>query len=279
MITEYKWPTSIKANDVWRNTVKQLLAYPSVVSPRGQPIKEMLGNQTVVDMHYPVLTNNGRKLGYRFMAAEAEWILLGDNRVDTIAPYSKAISSFSDDGKTFFGSYGVKISAQLPFVLQKLCEDHDTRQAVINIWRESPPHSKDIPCTLSLQFIYRAHQLNCVASMRSSDIWLGWPYDVFNFTMITAYVLLSLRKMHDYFQYGDIGRLFLTAGSQHLYLSNEAMAFDAMVSNDAHEERLDLNLFGSELELLEFLFYAKDRRLEEWRTKRKSQNKFLSRLL
>jgi thymidylate synthase len=279
LTNSYSWPEGKTANECWRETVKRLLQVEATVSPRGKPIKEILANKTVVNMHYPVLTNMGRKLGYKFMAAEASWILSGDNRVSTIAPYSKAISSFSDDGEFFFGAYGPKIQDQIDYVCRKLVEDNDTRQAVINIWREKPPITKDVPCTLSLQFIYRAHQLHCVATMRSSDIWLGWPYDVFNFTMLTTKVLLELRMRNDLFQYGDVGNLHLTAGSQHLYMTNEAAAFDAALGNDSMNERLDVNAFGGPSHLDEFLFYAKDKRLEEWRTKRKSKIRFLSELL
>ena len=45
--------------------------------------------------------------------------------------------------------------------------------------------------------------------MRSSDAWMGWPYDIYNFSCITAFIALHLNV--------DIGRLYLTAGSQHLY--------------------------------------------------------------
>jgi thymidylate synthase len=279
LTNSYTWPQARTANEVWRETVKKLLQVEATVSPRGKPVKEILANKTVVDMHYPVLTNMGRKLGYKFMAAEALWIMQGDNKVSTIAPYSKAISSFSDDGEFFFGAYGPKIQDQIVYACRKLVEDQDTRQAVINIWRENPPNTKDVPCTLSLQFIYRAHKLHCIATMRSSDVWLGWPYDVFNFTMITAKVLLELRMQKDLFQYGDLGNLHLTAGSQHLYLTNEPSAFDAALGNDGMNERFDVNAFSGPIHLAEFLYYAKDKRLEEWRTKRKLNIRFLSELL
>ena len=56
---------------------------------------------------------------------------------------------------------------------------------IINIWRENPRSSKDIPCTLSLQFFLREASdqlwLHTIATMRSNDAWLGVPYDTFNF--------------------------------------------------------------------------------------------------
>ncbi|HKJ87618.1 MAG TPA: thymidylate synthase, partial [Gammaproteobacteria bacterium] len=123
-------------------------------------------------------------------------------------------------GETFFGAYGPKVRDQLPHVISTLCQDPDSRQAVINIWRESPPRSRDIPCTLSAQWLVRTDEAGrrfvyCVDTMRSSDAWLGWPYDVFNFTMLSAYVAASLARAWGEPVY--LGELVLQAGSQHLY--------------------------------------------------------------
>jgi len=181
-------------------------------TPRGKHNRERLGDLIVVNMMHPVLTIKRRNLGYRFLCAEPAWMLSGDNRVATIKAYSKMISYFSDDGETFFGAYGPKIIEQLPYVLGSLLADRDGRQAVINIWRESPPVTKDPPCTLSCQFLIRNNHLDLFVNMRSSDVWLGVPYDVFNFAMLAGYVILKL---------GDPtlkpGTLFQYAGSRHLY--------------------------------------------------------------
>lgn len=169
-------------------------------------------------MSHPVMGVQERGLGYKFMAAEAAWILSGDNRVATIAQYSKQISRFSDDGEFFFGAYGPKIRDQLPYIMQTLARDVDSRQAVINIWREQPRQTKDVPCTISLQWLIRSNQLHCFDTMRSSDAWLGWPYDVFNMSMVSIYLLAALRRHHPQtFNQVTLGNLYLTAASQHLY--------------------------------------------------------------
>lgn len=169
-------------------------------------------------MQYPVITVRERELGYRFMAAEAAWILSGDDKVATIEPFSKRIASFSDDGERFFGAYGPKVLGQLAYAAATLKEDVFSRRSVISIWRENPPTTKDYPCTLSLQFLVRPPFVHTVATMRSSDAWLGWPYDVFNFTMITVALLQVLREIGG--PGYQLGSLTLTAGSQHLYEEN-----------------------------------------------------------
>jgi thymidylate synthase len=272
-------PNPLSASSVWKKTLKALITQPVVASPRGMPIMEIVGHRTRINMSQPVVNNPARNLGFKFMAAEAHWILTGDNRVSTIEPYSKAIKNFSDNGKTFFGSYGPKILDQMTYVIEKLLKDPHSRQAVINIWRENPPETKDVPCTLSLQFLYRDHELHCIANMRSSDIWLGWPYDVFNFSMISAGVLTVLKDASDNFLCGNLGYLTLNAGSQHLYVSNEAAAQDCINTPDGVCEEFDHYFFDDASELVDYLGAAKDKKHREWMDNKGKVTDFLTHVL
>lgn len=209
--------TGDNATEVWLDVLSHIIHEGSQIDPRGKPTLELPCYISCVDMNYPVVDIPERKLGYKFMAAEAAWILSGDNRVETIKPYANAISNFSDDGVRFHGAYGPKLIDQISYVIQCLKNDNNSRQAVINIWRENPMNSKDIPCTISVQWFIRDGKLHCVDTMRSSDIWLGWPYDVFNFSIISQYIahMLALNYTNV-----EIGNLYLVAGSQHLYGNN-----------------------------------------------------------
>ena len=204
----------MNTNDVWKRLIRYLLMAP-IVAPRGFKTKELIGYQTKIDMNTPFVTVPARKIGKKFRYAEAAWILSGDNKVATIKPYSKIIETFSDDGIRFFGAYGPKVVDQLSYVIDNLHNDPTSRQAVINIWREKPHQSKDIPCTCSLQFLIREDEIHCIATMRSSDAWLGWVYDVFNFSCIANYIRLQL--LSQYNTHVRLGSLTLNAGSQHLY--------------------------------------------------------------
>lgn len=206
-------------DSVWIDLLWEIADSGSQVGPRGKGTLEILAKTTVVDMKMPVVTIPQRNLGYKFMAAEAHWILSGDNRVETIEPYSKQISSFSDDGVRFFGAYGPKVVDQLSYVVDCLIRDEASRQAVMTIWRERPGSTKDLPCTVALQFMIRDGKLNCHATMRSSDAWLGWVYDVFNFSMV-AWTVLEQLRMNEQYSNLQVGSLFLTAASQHLYDSD-----------------------------------------------------------
>lgn len=203
-------------NVEWLRLISTTLEHGEERAPRGKLTRDLRQHTIVIDARFCVLAIPARKLNYHFMAAEAYWILSGDDRVATIAPWNIKIAEFSDDGERFFGAYGPKVKAQLPYVIEKLLEDRDTRQAGLTLWRESPPKTKDIPCTISIFFSLVDNQLSCHVYMRSSDQWLGLPYDLFNFSMLTHLVCCRYNERHG----GDTispGWLFLTAASSHLY--------------------------------------------------------------
>jgi thymidylate synthase len=179
-------------------------------------------------MKWPVNDYAKRKLGYKFMCAEAWWIMTGQNRLDSIKAFSESIGKFSDDGEFFFGAYGPRVVDQLMHITKSLTEDHASRQAVLTTWRPNPPSSKDIPCTISLQFIIRDGKLDCLANMRSSDAWLGVPYDWFNFSMLSGGICILLRKAG---QLIELGTLHFYAGSQHLYEHNFEAVKDIIRDN------------------------------------------------
>jgi len=210
---------SINVNKTWVDSLRWVMKNGREVGPRNLKTKEM-PLVTVVDMNSPVLRVPDRNLGYKFMAAEAAWILEGRNDLATIKPYSKQIQNYSDDGIYFKGAYGPKIQDQLGWAVHKLRIDPKTRQCVINIWRERPDLDKDIPCTLALQFYFRGTDLEMHAFMRSSDLWLGWPYDVFNFSQIATRILLHLIWFEPTWIKMGLGNLVIHSGSSHIYELN-----------------------------------------------------------
>lgn len=230
------------------NTV---LACGGVSAPRGQPIIELLGYQTIVEMRYCRLTNLLRKTSPQFMCAEAHWILSGSNKLEDIVWAAKNMAKFSDDGQTLFGAYGPKIADQIDGVIAKLANDQDSRQAVINIWRENPPATKDMPCTLSAQWFIRGDHLHCVDTMRSSDAWLGWPNDIFTFSMVSAYVLLRLRELGVRLK---LGHLFMNAGSQHIYMKNHDRAQACLCGDHMPYEPLNLDEFKNVYDFMDHLY-------------------------
>ncbi len=216
------------ASSVWLDTLRKIFAEGADVSPRGMKTIELQHHTVQLNMNTPVVLCPKRELSYTFLAGEALWILAGDDRVETIAPYNKNIAKFSDDGHRFFGAYGPRIMEQFEYVVQKLIEDRDTRQSVMTIWRPNPPKTKDVPCTVAIMFSNRKGRLHCHVFMRSSDAWLGLPYDVFNFSMLAAKVACEFNRRCRPEDTLELGFLHLTAASSHLYERNFALAQDCI---------------------------------------------------
>lgn len=199
---------------VWQEKLQQcLIAYDYVSNPRNMEVREVIGGKYVVPM--PAFIDlRARKVNIGFMFAEAAWILSGSNRLDDLTPHIKGYARFSDDHVFMRGAYGPKVVDQLGYIVDTIAADNDTRQAVLNIWRERPGKSLDIPCTISMQFLLREGVLHTVVTMRSNDVILGFTYDVFTFSMITLAVSLLLKARGVQNKLGD---LHVNAGSLHLY--------------------------------------------------------------
>lgn len=244
----------------WIDLLKDLLSNGEMVSPRAYPTIELQHRTIQINMEKPVLRIPTRKLNYRFMAAEAHWILTGDDRVSTIVPYNGNLLQFSDDGERFFGAYGPKILGQLDYVIEKLILDGSSRQAGLTIWRENPPRTKDVPCTVAIFFSLRNGKIDTHVFMRSSDAWLGVPYDVFNFSTVTYLVcaLLNERKMDG--GYVTPGDLYLTAASSHLYLSDKEKALVCIRDDPLHQASVPPVMYMNSVYLLETLKSLRDSR-------------------
>lgn len=194
---------------VWLDLLNELRTAP-LVKPRGIACREHRN----VTLHLDRALNNlfvhpARKLPYKFFVAEWLWIWFGLSDVKTIARYNPNIARYSDDDVTFFGAYGPRFMQQWPYVLKTLSEDRDSRQAIVEIWRQPSGPTKDVPCTLSFQGFIRDNELHVTVNMRSSDAWLGLPVDIWNFTMLQNVLAAQLGVA--------TGDFTIHLGSSHLY--------------------------------------------------------------
>jgi thymidylate synthase len=208
------------ATTAWLSLLKKILTKGRAVSPRGQGTLECLSSNTLVTrLDQPLVEVSERKLNYQFAAAEALWILSGSNELAPLQRFIKGYGRFSDDGLTLSGAYGPPVMDQLPYVVDCLVSDRETRQAVLTIWKPDPKPSKDIPCTVTMVFSIRDGFLHQHVLMRSSDAWLGVPYDLFSFSMIGTRVACWYNSgtWNTTRAPVSLGRLTTTLVSSHLY--------------------------------------------------------------
>lgn len=236
---------AVTAEVAWRDQLQRVLNLGLPSDPRSRPTRELLHTTVTVDSLYPVVCCPARRLGYRFMATEALWILRGQNDLKTLADVLPRYRDYSDDGVTLAGAYGPKILAQLDYVVEKLLADPATRQATLTIWERCPAPSKDVPCTVAMSFSLRAGQLHSHVYMRSSDVWRGLPYDIFSFSAVLWLVVATYnQQVRPYPSRRAViepGNLSVTATSSHLYEPEWQLAREVLGTRTSDD---DLRLFA-----------------------------------
>jgi thymidylate synthase len=222
------------ATQAWYKTVRRVIADGDAAGNT----KEIIGYQTTYDMNTPILICPERKISYKFMAAEAAYILKGQNRISVLSAVLPHFDQYSDDGIHQAGAYGPPFVDQLPYIIKTLLDDRSSRRAVLTIWRPRPGDTKDTPCTVSMQFIIRSGILHTVVNMRSSDVFTGLVYDMFCFAAMSQAVAHALNVR--------LGNCHIFAGSCHLYYKDLGTA-KSIVSNlmpaDVAFMKVNLNYF------------------------------------
>ena len=157
----------------------------------------------------------------RLISALAEfcWYMSGSAELDFIRfyipkyPPKDAIGTIEEAyGPRLIGTGELRRTInQIERVTDRLSQKPDTRRAVVSILESSDlePDRAEAPCTAVLQFIRRRERLHMVAMMRSNDAYLGFPHDVFCFTMIQELIARSLGI--------GVGEYHHFATSLHLY--------------------------------------------------------------
>lgn len=219
-----------KAWTSWYNLFKDNQL--NIDSRDGAVIAECINAITVIENPTKnVMTNGIRKLSMRYAIGEMLWYMSANPSLRAIQHYTKAWDRMSDDGKTVNSNYGYIIQEAFDFDQYEYCKrllikDKNSRQAVIHI--KVPTNTiknptNDLNCTVCLQFLIREGKLYCTTYMRSNDLWLGFPYDVFQFTCLQIRMAMELDL--------DIGTYTHIAGSLHLYERD----FEKAIKNEKGE--------------------------------------------
>lgn len=257
--------------------LQTLLEEGKEVSPRGQLTKEITPIAiTIKNPKKRVIPSSARKLNFGFMCAELIWILSGSDSADFVGHYNSQWKTYSDDGTTLNGAYGKRIFAwdsgirkiditetsedgevtetneyrqvvinQFNEAYNQLRKDPDTRQATIVLFDPFKDYrvTKDKPCTNLMRFMIRDGKLNMTTFMRSNDVWFGYPYDVFNFTMLQE-IMASLLNI-------EVGTYTHIADSFHIYEMHFEKALEVISENQEllyNDDTVDVKVNINELQ-------------------------------
>lgn len=214
--------------------IKEVDEYPEYkVSPRGMPVKEILGLQfRLTDPLNSLITLKSRKLNYQFAVIEKFEYLYGKHDPERLIAYNKNLAGYRGEYGYFDGNYAERFNFWLRHIYQLLKADPDTRQGVITIYDTTARHqSKDIPCTLNLHFFQREGKLNLIVNMRSNDLLWGTPYDVNAFCFLQE-VMASWLGV-------EVGQYIHNNGSTHIYLEPEKN-YEQLITVSKDSETFDV---------------------------------------
>ena len=230
-------------DSLFNEVVHDIYTYPEYeCKPRGQVVKELIApTLELLNPRARILANPHRAADYGFGVGEFFWYWLGKQDVESMLYYNKRMGQFSDDGFTLNSAYGHRTrhqkfdvhynrdcghgvfdsTTQWEAVKKTLLDDPDSRRAILIIGAAKDytvgayESSKDLPCTLSLQFFIRGGKLHLHTTMRSNDAFWGLTYDLFSFTLLQECLMLELQAagMKDL----QLGFYSHTAGSLHIY--------------------------------------------------------------
>tara|TARA_R110002060_G_scaffold68814_1_gene77534 strand:+ start:167 stop:1174 length:1008 start_codon:yes stop_codon:yes gene_type:complete len=218
--------------------------YDYLSSPRGMNVKEKLGVRfEITNPLHRIPYVPARKFKIQYMIAEALWYLSGDNKTEWIANYAPFWRDISDDGLTANSAYGARIFKTHPRIAQgtlnqweyikdELRRDPDSRRAFLHIRTPSDSiiGSKDVPCTIGLQFFIRDGKLDLVVNMRSSDLILGISYDVPAFTLLQELMANELKV--------QVGTYIHVSNSLHVYEKHFKMLDEILEKRNVAESQL-----------------------------------------
>ena len=202
-------------DDVMRNVIEDLLLHgDKVVATKGSFV-ELVG--VLLELENPrARLSRTETRGKPFSClGELCWYLAGSNNLDFISYYLPKYEEFAEGG-SLFGAYGPRLLAwegtnQVSNVTSLLRKKPTTRQAVIQIFDREDiiGDHKDVACTCTLQFMVRGEALQMFTTMRSNDVFLGLPHDMFSFTMLQEIIASDLSI--------EVGNYKHAVGSLHLY--------------------------------------------------------------
>ncbi len=196
----YSWKCN-NFNQIYKTVFDTVMREGELASPHARETKELCAS--MIEITNPRQRMCSARSGFNlpFSCAEVLWILSGKGDKDMICHYLPRFAEFHDEGwRMFHAPYGVRLMRygyderneyHFPVVNQfeecykKLKQDPESRQAVMmlwNPWKDNKQVSKDYPCNNWSHMMIRHGALDWTQVVRSNDLILGVPQNIFQFT-------------------------------------------------------------------------------------------------
>ncbi len=224
-----------------------------LVLERGQPRADRTGVGTIsvfgaqarfdLRENFPLLTT--KKLHLKSIIYELLWFLRGETNVRFLREHGVTIwDEWADErgdlGRVYGaqwmdwrGQNGARVN-QIDDVIAQIQKNPGSRRLIVSAW--NPAEIEDMalpPCHALFQFYVQNGELSCQLYQRSADLFLGVPFNIASYALLTMMVaqVCELRP----------GEFVHTFGDLHLYQNHLEQAREQLSRNFRPLPRMQLN--------------------------------------
>ena len=175
---------------------------------------------------FPVVTT--KKLHLRSIIHELLWFLAGDSNIRYLKENGVRIwDEWADENGDLGPIYGVQWRSwpapdgrridQISQVLDQLRGNPDSRRHIVTAWNPAEIDNMGLPpCHVLFQFYVAEGRLSCQLYQRSADIFLGVPFNIASYALLT-HMVAQVTGL-------EPGEFIHTLGDAHLYLNHVEQA-------------------------------------------------------
>jgi thymidylate synthase len=187
----------------------------------GTGTKSIFGHQFRFDLSegFPIITT--KKLHLRSIIHELLWFLSGDTNIQYLNKYNVSIwDEWADDAGNLGPVYGAQWRSwpvsdgqkidQISQLIDEIKNNPNSRRLVVSAWNVGAIDNMALPpCHCLFQFYVAGDKLSCQLYQRSADIFLGVPFNIASYALLTMMVaqVTNLKP----------GDFIHTFGDAHLY--------------------------------------------------------------
>lgn len=178
---------------------------------------------------FPLITE--KKTWWKGVVTELQWILRGDRTGNIDFMRNRGVhiwDEWADDYGDLGPVYGAqarhwKVDAhgsiidQLQRTIDEIKSNPTSRRMLVSMWNPGELDQQALPpCHYSYQFYVERGALSCVVNQRSADMFLGVPFDIASYALLTHIVA----QLTGY----EVGTLSWSGTNVHIYENHEDQA-------------------------------------------------------
>ena len=240
---------------------------------RGAPKEDRTGTGTLslfgwqsrydLGAGFPLVTT--KKIHFKSVVHELLWFLKGDTNVAYLNDNGVSIwDEWADEHGNVGPIYGAQWRHwhsgdgarvdQMRDVVEQIRRNPESRRLIVSAWNPGElGRMRLAPCHVLIQFYVAGGRLSCQFYQRSADVFLGVPFNVASYALLTAMVAHVCKLGR--------GELIHSIGDAHLYRNHLDQAHAQLVRKPLPPPRLELNEAVDDL----FDFRFKDVTLLDYR--------------